>query len=173
MKNKNKKYDIIIYSSLVLALMFIVLGYWDNIMDLKNEGISFSIKEEKNESENKNTEPKDTEPKELVKVDKKSLVQKHLDSLLDQIYTDTLITYEEISSWGAYEVLNIKYDRKIADNYYSYIVDIKISNKNTSFAVNKSLSTKEYNVVTLNVNIAYSEARNGYIVKKIDIPAEN
>ncbi len=171
MKNKNKKYDIIIYSSLVLALMFIVLGYWDNLKDLKNEGISFSLKEEK--TENKTEEPKDTEPNELIKVDKKDLVKKYLDSLLDQIQTDTLITYDIISSWGKYEVLNINYNRKIADNYYSYIVDLKISNKSNSIAVNKKLSTKEYDVITLNVNIAYSITSKCYIVKKIDIPAEN
>lgn len=174
--NKNKKYDIIIYSCLAGALVFICLGYWDNLKDLKDENLSFSIKE-KNTQEEKAEEKKelDLEPKELINADKNGIIKKYLDSLLDQINVDVLITYDMIYSWDNYEILNITYDRKIADNYYAYVVDIKIDNKDAILPTNKNekLSTKDYIVVTLNVNITYSTVKNGYLVKKIDIPTEN
>ena len=168
---KNKKYDIIIYGCLVGAFIFILLGYWDNLKDLKEDGLSFSLKNQETK-ENSSTEQKeyDLEPKELVNADKNGIIKKYLDSLLDRIDVDPLISYNMINTWEEYEILNIEYDRKIAENYYAYIVDIKISNKDAVIPTNKNekLSTNEYLVVTLNVNIAYSELKNGFIVKKID-----
>jgi hypothetical protein len=116
-----------------------------------------------------------TEPEALTKEDKKSIVKKYLDSLLDRIYDDSLITYEMIKTWGNYEVLNINYERKITDNYYAYSIDIKINNLDAIVPTNKNeaLSTEEYIVISLNANITYLESKNGYIVKKIDIPANN
>ncbi|MGN1371058.1 MAG: hypothetical protein ACI4XM_02095 [Candidatus Coprovivens sp.] len=173
---KNKKYDIIIYSCLVGAFIFILLGYWDNLKDLKEDGLSFSLKNQETE-ENSSTEQKeyDLEPKELVNADKNGIIKKYLDSLLDRIDVDPLISYNMINTWEEYEILNIEYDRKIAENYYAYIVDIKISNKDAVIPTNKNekISTNEYIVITLNVNIAYSELKNGFIVKKIDKPVEN
>ena len=173
---KNKKYDIIIYGCLVGAFIFILLGYWDNLKDLKEDGLSFSLKNQETK-ENSSTEQKeyDLEPKELVNADKNGIIKKYLDSLLDRIDVDPLISYNMINTWEEYEILNIEYDRKIAENYYAYIVDIKISNKDAVIPTNKNekLSTNEYLVVTLNVNIAYSELKNGFIVKKIDKPVEN
>ena len=173
---KNKKYDIIIYGCLVGAFIFILLGYWDNLKDLKEDGLSFSLKNQETE-ENSSTEQKeyDLEPNELVNADKNGIIKKYLDSLLDRIDVDPLISYNMINTWEEYEILNIEYDRKIAENYYAYIVDIKISNKDAVIPTNKNekLSTNEYLVVTLNVNIAYSELKNGFIVKKIDKPVEN
>lgn len=171
--NKNKKYDIIIYGSLVLAFVFVCLGYWDNIANPIEDELSFSLKEEKKTEVIR--EEIDEEPKELVDYDKKGLVKKYLDSLLDRIEFDNIISYDMISSWDTYEVLNTKYERKIAEDYYAYTVDIKINNLEATLPTtkNEELSTEEYIVVTLNANIIYSTTQNGYLVKKIDIPANN
>lgn len=173
---KSKKYDIIIYSCLAGALVFICVGYWDNLKDLKENGLSFSVKETTpNEESTNETKQYDLEPKDLINADKNSIIKKYLDSLLDRITVDALISYDMIKTWEDYEVLNIEYEREIAEEYYAYLVDIKISNKDAILPTNKNekLSNDEYNVITLNVNIAYSHVKNGFIVKKIDIPAEN
>lgn len=173
---KNKKYDIIIYGCLAGAFIFLVLGYWDNLSDLKDNGLSHAVKESFQEEPASEEQPKlDLEPKELVNTDKQGIIQKYLDSLLDRINVDVLISYDMIKSWEKYEILNVEYIRKIADNYYAYKVDIKISNKDAILPTdkNKELSKKDYIVITLNVNIAHSSVKNGYIVKKIDIPTEN
>lgn len=171
---KNKKYDIIIYGSLVLAFIFVCLSYWDNIVNPTDKSLSYSLKDESTE-ETTEYEETDSEPTELVDFDKKGIVQKYLDSVLDRITTDTIISYEMITSWDTYEVLDMKYERKIAEDYYAYTVDIKINNLEANIPTNKNeeLSTEEYLVVTLNANIIYSESQNGYLVKKIDIPASN
>ena len=168
---KNQKYDIIIYGSLLLAFLFIGLGYFESLSETLE--YSFSLKE--NFKEEPIKKEKDTEPEALTKEDKKSIVKKYLDSLLDRIYDDSLITYEMIKTWGNYEVLNINYERKITDNYYAYSIDIKINNLDAIVPTNKNeaLSTEEYIVISLNANITYLESKNGYIVKKIDIPANN
>jgi hypothetical protein len=168
---KNQKYDIIIYGSLLLAFLFIGLGYFESLGETLE--YSFSLKE--NFKEEPIKKEKDTEPEALTKEDKKSIVKKYLDSLLDRIYDDSLITYEMIKTWGNYEVLNINYERKITDNYYAYSIDIKINNLDAIVPTNKNeaLSTEEYIVISLNANITYLESKNGYIVKKIDIPANN
>lgn len=173
---KKKKYDIIIYSCLAGALVLICLGYWDNLKDLKAADLSFSIKQSNdfNSSEVKGTNI-ELEPEELLNIDKNSIIKKYLDSLLDRITTDTLISYDMIKSWDNYQILNIAYKREIADNYYAYSVDIKINNQDALLPTkkNEKLSTKDYLVITLNINIAYSKVKNGYLVKKIDIPTEN
>lgn len=173
---KNKKYDIIIYGCLAGALVFICIGYWDNLKDLKENGLSFSVKETSSNKESTTEENSlDLEPQELINADKNSIIKKYLDSLLDRITVDVLVSYDMIKTWGEYEVLNIEYERKIAEDYYAYLVDIKISNKEALLptAKNEELSTDDYYVVTLNINIAYSSVKNGFIVKKIDIPTEN
>lgn len=180
---KNNKYDFIIYGCLFLAIILIVVGSWDYIISIKEEGLKFNNSEvEKNDNKASEDieEPLDgntgaTEPADLVAADKKALVQKYLDSILDQIITDELISYEMIKSWDTYEVLDVTYEREIVDKYYAYDVNLKINNPKAELPVpkNKELSTKKYVVISLDITIIYSSARNGYIVKNIDIPTEN
>lgn len=166
---KNKKYDIIIYGSLIGAIICIILGYSDYLYTLKDKGISFSKKETNIVEET----TKEEEPENLHNIDKNSIVKKYLDSILDQIVTDDLISFDMINTWDNYEVLSTSYEREIVESYYSYLVDIKISNMNAFLPTskNKELSTEEYLVITLRFNIAYSASKNGFIVKSIDIPA--
>lgn len=165
---KNKKYDIIIYGSLIGAIICIIFGYGDSLYILKDTSISFSKKEETNILEDTIIE----EPSIMQSIDKKSLFIEYLYSINDQIIIDDVISFDMINSWDTYEVLNTTYDGEILESYYSYLVDIKISNKNATLPTskNKSLSTNKYIVITLNFNIAYNKTTNNYLVKSIDIP---
>lgn len=165
---KNKKYDIIIYGSLIGAIICIIFGYGDSLYLLKNTSISFSKKEETSISADTTIE----EPSNMQSIDKTSIIREYLYSINDQIIIDDVVSFDMINSWENYEVLNITYDGEILESYYSYLVDIKISNKNATLPTgkNKRLSTNNYIVVTLNFNIAYNKTTNNYLVKSIDIP---
>ena len=68
--------------------------------------------------------------------------------------------------------MSISYNRKIANNYYSYTTHIKISNINANFAniENKELSRDKYKVISLIFNIVKDPITNEYTVKTTDIP---
>ena len=167
---KSKKYDIIIYGCLIGAVICVILGCGDYLLTLKDEGISFSKQETEVLEEAPTTEE---EPDIIKNADKNSIVTKYLDSILDQIVTSELISYDMISSWENYEVINTTYEREIVESYYSYLVDIKINNLNAILPTgkNKELSTEDYLVISLRFNIAYNASKNGFIVKSVDIPA--
>ena len=118
--SKKKSYDIIIYGCLLVALVLTGIGGYSYL-----GGTSYSLKDIIYPE--KQTEVP-IEPKELNEVDKKVLVDNYITELLDEIKTDEVLTFETLRSWESYEVLNIKYEREIADNYHSYIVDLKINN---------------------------------------------
>mgnify|MGYP003290127265 CR=1 FL=1 len=177
---KNKKYDIIIYGCLIGAILCIVLGCGDYLLTLKEEGISFAVKDTTPKIDNTDYQVPEgntgnSEPEELQKADRNAIVEKYLDSIIDQIVIDDLITYDMIKTWDEYEVINTTFEREIVESYYSYYVDIKISNKKATIPTekNKKLSKDDYIVITLKVNIVDSTAKNGFVVKNIDIPVEN
>lgn len=172
---KNKKYDIIIYTSLLGAIFFIILGSIDHIKDFKEEGLSFSVSEQKENPSKQEEQNTNTEPLDLQSEDKNILVKKYIDSVLDQIEFDSLIDHEMVETWGDYEIISTVYDKEIADDYYSYYTNIKIPNMNAILPVNKNeeLSTKEYVVITIKANILNSSERNGLFVKKLDPLTEN
>ena len=66
-----------------------------------------------------------------------------------------------VLDWKVYEVENIIYKKKIANNYYEYIANIKISNANAELPtiINKELSTDKYVVISLYFNIIKEHAR--------------
>lgn len=177
MIKKFNKYDVIIYGCLFAAILCLVLGGQDYLKSLKEENsvkeiVKSAIKEIAPEEENVNINSStgEPEPEKLVNFDKFSIVQKYLDSIIDQIVRDDLISYKMIKTWDKYEVLNMTYSKEITDKYYEYIVDVKISNKKATLPKeeNIDLSTDEYSVITLKVYILDSEERNGFIVKNID-----
>ncbi len=173
---KLNKYDFIIYGCLLAAVICLILGGHDYFKTLDEETtvkdeVKSAIKEINNEEEIQTIESTgEPEPEKLVNFDKFSIVQKYLDSIIDQILTDDLISYKMIKTWDKYEVLNMIYSKEITDKYYEYIVDIKISNKKANLPKeeNSELSTDEYSVITLKFYIQDSYERNGFIVKKVD-----
>lgn len=180
MKRKKKSsvvYDIIIYSCLLLAITFLVFGAKDYFASLKEpstleEELNSAIHELKGTNQEAIVE--DKEPEELNNINKKIIIEDYLNSILDRLTKNDYITCEMISSWDTFEILNVNYSRKIIDNYYSYIVDIKISNTNAQLPIqkNQNLSTDKYIVITLTANILKQE-NSEYIVKSIDIPKES
>lgn len=158
------KYDFTIYTCLLLALALI--GYSSySYLDTN----SYSLKDILSKEEEPVIE---VELEELKDVDKKDLLNKYLLNIQDEIIQDQLLTGETIRTWKDYEVLNITYDRKISNNYHTYIVDIKTNNLNINLPTlkNKELSTKEYLVISFNINILKDEVTNEYYIKSTDIP---
>lgn len=163
--SKRIKYDFIIYTCLILAL--ILIGYSSKEY-LANQ--SYSIKEIFTQEDIVTII--DEEPQELVQVNKIEIINKYLLDIIDEIKKDKILTSKMILDWKAYEVMNVYYNKKIATNYYSYTADIKISNINNSYhnLENKDLNTDKYLVITLNFNLLKDPITNEYYVKSTDIP---
>ena len=174
MKKRSKRYDLIIYVSLILAFICVIISMIDNNKEV------VEIKEYPKEEMESPLVPTETspnvedteEPAELKSVDKNSIVKKYLDEILDRVIKDEIITYNMIRTWNTYEVLDATFERQIIDYYYAYRVNIKITGNNINIPTNKneSLSTEEYTVITLTFNILKSGKQKGYIVKAIEIP---
>jgi len=168
------KYDIIIYSSLALAIILLLLGGKDYLSTIESgsvtaDELSSSIKAVESPTETADESTKE-EPADLVSLDKKTLTINYLNNILDEVIKNDIITYAMVKSWGNYEILDITYNREVADNYYCYIANIKLSNKDALIpdTINDSLSTKENPVIQVNVYIEYSNQAKNYQVKYID-----
>ena len=74
-----------------------------------------------------------------------------------------------IKTWQDYEILESKFLRKITDTYYVYQTNIKINNINAILPTkkNEELSTSEYSIISLFVNILIKD--NTSIVKTIEV----
>ena len=176
-KKKILVYDIFIYTTLILAISILALGglsYFYSLQEksnLKNE-LNGAIKELKGEEEV--IQIKETEPDLMKEVNKEIIIEDYLNKVYDQTIKDDIITDDIIKTWEKYEVINVKYNRNISDNYYSYIVDIKIANLKAKLPTTKNLnlSTDEYIVVSLCANISHSIENNTYSVKSFNIPIE-
>ena len=166
--SRRVKYDFIIYTCLLLAI--ILIGYSANYY-IGEE--SYSLKELLFKEEKEVIVPKETE--ELKKIDKKELLNNYLIDILEEIKKDPILTRDIINSWSTYEILNIKYNRQIANDYHSYLVDIKINNLDAILPTNKNneLSTNEYVVISLNMNIEKNQETLEYSIKNIDIAKNN
>ncbi len=162
--SKKKSYDIVIYGCLLVALVLIGIGGYSYI-----DGTSYSLKDIIYPEKQKESP---VEPKELNEVDKKVLVENYITELLDEIKTDEVLTYETLRSWEKYEILNVEYEREIADNYHSYLVDLKITNQNAILPTkkNEKLSTDEYNVITIRFNVLKDTNSTEYSIKTTEIP---
>ena len=162
------KYDFTIYTCLLLAL--VLIGY-SSYTYLDNH--SYSLKEIFYKEEEKTIIIE--EPNELKNIDKEELINNYILELLDEKKQDHLLTREVLSTWTSYEIYTIKYKREISKNYYAYLVNFKINNLDAKLPTlkNKELSTNEYIVISLNINILKDEITNEYSVKMIDIAKNN
>lgn len=160
------KYDIVIYLCLFVAFVC-AIGSCIEPSSAVSEASSKEIEKEPIVEEIE-------EPKHLLKVDKYSVAQKYIDSIVDQIITDNTITYDMVTTWSTYSIKNMKYKKEIMENYYQYEVEIKISGTNIMIPDEKILveKTEEYTIIKVLMNMYYSEGRNGYLIKSIDIPSE-
>ena len=180
-RSKQRKYDIIIYSSLIIALICVVISGIDYVSSMdKDQSVKDEVKDaliELKEPEVEETqdvfEEVEEEPDSLKELDKASIVQKYIDEIYDQISdNDEVLNYNMVKSWKKYEITDVKYVKQILDYYYAYQVNIKIYGNNPKLPVDKNtqLSTDEYTIITLNANILSSTKNNGYVVKTMEIP---
>ncbi len=175
MKKRSKRYDLVIYISLILAFICVIISIIDN----SNAG-EIDFKEVPKDEIDSPSIPTDSvlenqdieEPLELKNADKNSIVKKYLDEIADRVIKDEVITYNMIRTWNTYEVLDTIYERQIIDYYYAYKVNIKITGNNIDIPTSKNelLSKEDYTVITLTFNILKSGKQKGYIVKAIEIP---
>lgn len=171
--SSKKRDNLIIYGSLIAAIICLSVGAVDYFKDLSNPSLKNEVKEaikELSSDEDKKIIKKEVEPTELQNIDKKSIIDNHLIKISDQIKKDDLLTPYIIKSWGKYEISNISYKKKIMDDYYSYIVDIKISTEDPVIPTikNDKLSTDAYIVISLTFNLLKQSDSNEYVVKSIE-----
>ena len=161
---KKIKYDFIIYTCLIGALVLIGLSAKEYL-----NTTSYSIKEILFSKEEIVIV---TEPQDFKQLNKKQLLINYINDLLDQIKTDNVLTYETLRSWNKYEITNIKYDKEIFNNYHSYIVEFEIKNENAILPTkkNKEKSNEKKSVIELRMNVLKDQETNEYFVKNVDIP---
>ncbi len=170
---KTRKYNIIIYGCLLVAVILLALGGIDYLKG-KEPSVSqepeAQVPTEEDPIERKD-EPKDKEPEELVNADKEGVIKKYLDSLVDQIEKSKKLPYKMVKTWGDYSIGEIEYQRKITARYYEYKVNIVIPNLDAKLPSkkNEKLSTDKYLVLTMYFDIIDSEKQNGLYVKNVDI----
>ena len=165
-KRSTLKYDVVIYLCLFIAFLC-AIGSCIEPSSAVSEAPPKEIKEEPKVEEIE-------EPKQLLKVDKYGVAQKYLDSIVDQIITDDTITYEMVTTWSTYSIQSMKYKKEIMTNYYQYEVEVKLTGTNILIPNEQLIvkKTEEYTTIKVLMNMYYSEGRNGYLIKSIDIPSE-
>ena len=159
---KAKKYNIIIYSTLSLAILLLAIG---GVQFFKNPQESYS-------KENTTVKHLEPEPEEMVSVDKEAIINSYLNELVEQTKVDDLINYDSIKTWQTFRLGNIEFQRTIAFNYYEYKVDIIIQNMEAVLPVekNRELSNQDIQVITVRVDLLKDSE---IIVKNIDEYKEN
>lgn len=165
-KRSALKYDIVIYLSLFIAFICAIAS----CIEPSSAKAEPPKPEEQIIEEVKEIE----EPEHLLKVDKYSVAQKYLDSIIDQIITDDIITYDMVTTWSTYSITNMKYQKEILENYYQYEVEVKLTGENILVPNDNIIikKTPEYTSIKILMNMYYSEGRNGYLIKSVDIPSE-
>ncbi len=169
-------YDVIIYSCLFGAIIILFVVSVSYIKTLKNESLSTIAKKVFLESPTINetaNEPPETElipeeePSTISEVDKSSLIINYIEAIKDRIIVDDVIPYETALTWHTCFVSGLTFEREITTDYYLYKIDLSLNKEATlPVPLNESLTTPEYNVISLNVYVL--KRNDKYIIKNID-----
>lgn len=127
---RKHKYDIIIYTSCLVAIMILVNA-------LKDYSNTYGLKEDKIEIiETINYE----EPQELIELNKEEIIKEYLNNIYNRTITNDQLNYQEIHSWGNYTITNITYIKTITENYYQYeaTINSEFIIKDITFFIAKS-----------------------------------
>ena len=159
MKHKTRE-NVIIYGSLLLAIILVIYvakTYYDNrdnSEEVFKELNQVFIKEKQPEEPKKEAT---VEPDKIRFIDKRPIITEYLDEILNRKISDNILTYDKVFSWGEFEITDIKFYKKITDTYYSYIVNIKVNNReaDVSGLSDKNLSTSEYYIVSVKFYFVY------------------
>ena len=161
------KYDFIIYTSLFVAFVCAIASCIS-----PSQAVSETPVVEAEEKETAQV----YEPEELKNIDKYSVAQKYLDTIIDQGKNDGVITSDMMATWTSYSIKKMTYSKEIMNGYHQYEVQIKVTGEQPMLPVNNEIivsSTKEYKIIKVYMNIHYSSLRNGYLIKSIDLPSKN
>ena len=159
MKHKTRE-NIIIYGSLILAIVLVVYvakTYYDNRDNSAEVFRELNEVFNKEEVEIQPEKKEEIEPDKIRFIDKKPIINKYFDDILNRKIRDDLLTYDKVFSWGNFEIQEIEYFKAITETYYAYSVNIKISDKNADVSglLNEKLSTNDYNIVTVKFYFVY------------------
>ncbi len=173
-KKRINKYDIIIYISLIFAIVCIgiaIKGYYDSLEEknpLSNE-IKEAVKEMKPVEEEEEN-PEITEPSNMLEVDKEEIINNDFNSVIDKHLNKYIVTRDMLLTWGAYHIKDIEYVKTITENYYCYKVSIDIPNIDASIPtnINEDESSDEIINISLYIDIAYNPTKDQYSVKEIE-----
>lgn len=160
------KYDFIIYTSLFIAFVCAIASCISPSSAVSETPVV--------EQEQEIVEIK--EPEELKNIDKYSVAQKHLDTIVDQAKNDGVITSDIMSTWSTYSIKKMTYVKEIMEGYHQYEVQIKVTGQQIAIPGNNDVivsKTNEYTIIKVYMNLHYSSVRNGYLIKSIDLPSQN
>lgn len=160
------KYDFIIYTSLFIAFVCAIASCISPSSAVSETPVV--------EQEQEIVEIK--EPEELKNIDKYSVAQKHLDTIVDQAKNDGVITSDIMSTWSTYSIKKMTYVKEIMEGYHQYEVQIKVTGQQIAIPGNNDVivsKTNEYTIIKVYMNLHYSSLRNGYLIKSIDLPSQN
>lgn len=160
------KYDFIIYTSLFIAFVCAIASCISPSSAVSETPVV--------EQEQEIVEIK--EPEELKNIDKYSVAQKHLDTIVDQAKNDGVITSDIMSTWSTYSIKKMTYVKEIMEGYHQYEVQIKVTGQQIAVPGNNDVivsKTNEYTIIKVYMNLHYSSLRNGYLIKSIDLPSQN
>lgn len=168
---KKQIYNIIMYISLFLALLFVVLACMDYSKDKKVEEPKTNDNGTKIEEIIETEEPTQEEPTEMINIDKHIAIKKYIDSIADGIVTNEKMNIDMINSWERYEIKDLVFIKMTEEGYYSYRVNIKIYGKNAILPKekNQELSTDEYTILTMNFNLYKTQFELKYSVKSLEL----
>lgn len=168
---KKKLYNIIIYVSLSLALVFVILACLEYDKDKKVEQPKVNETNTVVEEIIDNEEPQQEEPQEMINIDKHITIKKYIDSIADGLITNEKINIDMVNSWENYEVKDVIFLRMTEEGYYSYKVNIKIYGQNATLPKekNQELSTDEYTILTMNFNLYKTQFELRYNIKSLEI----
>ena len=147
-----KRYDIIIYLSLVTALVFLGIAAYDYLKD-----------ETKIQPKEKII---DIESEELKALDKKSLLIEYFETIKNT-NSGELFTKEMVDTWTQYDITSIEYQKKITEDYYSYDVNLLINGENVILP--ESIQTHEENGINVQFNVNFAKKNDAYVIKNIEI----
>lgn len=157
---RNIKFDLIIYSSLIGAVIILGFGtkaYFESLDDYKGfkKEVKSALKEMNNTNEEPIVEVASPQPEITYNINEKDLITNYLESILDNIKQDEIVTNDMIRTWGSYEIIETKYLKQITDTYYSYVFKIKINNPAAQLPTSQidEMSTSEYVCLTLIANL--------------------
>lgn len=159
MKHKTRE-NIIIYGSLLLAVILVIYvakTYYDNRDNSEEVFKELNEVFYKEEVTTDKSVKEEVEPDNIRFIDKKTIINKYFEDILNRKIRDELLSYDKVISWGDFEIEEIKYYKEITDTYYSYIVKIKINNKDADVSglKDEKLSTNEYSIVKIKFYFVY------------------